>query len=110
MFFGAISGSAVADVSSIGTIMIPMIKEKGCDADYSVAVTVTSACLKTLAMVMSLIAAAILFPVVVTVLGRISIEHATRAMLPFYAVMIVVLMFVTFVPDLVMFIPDLLMP
>ncbi len=327
MFFGGISGSAVADVSSIGTIMIPMMKQKGYDADYSVAVTVTSACqgiiippshnmiiyslaaggvsvgrlflggfvpgvllgialmiisyviavrrsypkeahytraqtiqitkdavlglltpiiiiggvvlgvftatesaavacvyaffitfvvyreiplrdfgrilyacLKTLAMVMSLIAAAsafgwlmaylripalatealltisqnrvvllllinvmllvlgaimdmaplilittpILFPVVVNVLGmhpvqfgimmmlnlgiglctppvgsalfvgtaigRISIEKATRAMLPFYATMVVVLMFVTFVPDLVMFIPNLLMP
>ncbi|HUX50356.1 MAG TPA: TRAP transporter large permease [Spirochaetia bacterium] len=43
MFFGGISGSAVADVSSIGTIMIPMMKEKGYDADYSTAVTVTSA-------------------------------------------------------------------
>lgn len=44
MFFGGISGSAVADVSSIGTMLIPMMKEKGYDADYSVAVTVTSAC------------------------------------------------------------------
>lgn len=44
MFFGGISGSAVADVSSIGTILIPMMKEKGYDTDYSVAVTVTSAC------------------------------------------------------------------
>ena len=44
MFFGGISGSAVADVSSIGTILIPMMKDKGYDADYSVAVTVTSAC------------------------------------------------------------------
>ncbi len=44
MFFGGISGSAVADVSSIGTMLIPMMKEKGYDEDYSVAVTVTSAC------------------------------------------------------------------
>jgi tripartite ATP-independent transporter DctM subunit len=44
MFFGGISGSAVADVSSIGTILIPMMKEKGYDADYSVGITVTSAC------------------------------------------------------------------
>ncbi|MFP4432500.1 MAG: TRAP transporter large permease [Spirochaetaceae bacterium] len=44
MFFGGISGSAVADVSSIGTIMIPIMKKKGYDADYAVAVTVTSAC------------------------------------------------------------------
>ncbi len=44
MFFGGISGSAVADVSSIGTILIPMMKDKGYDADYSVAITVTSAC------------------------------------------------------------------
>lgn len=44
MFFGGISGSAVADVSSIGTMMIPMMVDKGYDDDFSVAVTVTSAC------------------------------------------------------------------
>lgn len=44
MFFGGISGSAVADVSSIGTMLIPMMKKKGYDADYSVGITVTSAC------------------------------------------------------------------
>ncbi|PKM58224.1 MAG: hypothetical protein CVU98_02045 [Firmicutes bacterium HGW-Firmicutes-3] len=44
MFFGGISGSAVADVSSIGAILIPMMKDNGYDDDYSVAVTVTSSC------------------------------------------------------------------
>lgn len=44
MFFGGISGSAVADVSSIGAILIPMMKKSGYDDDYSVAVTVTSSC------------------------------------------------------------------
>lgn len=44
MFFGGISGSAVADVSSIGTMMIPMMHAKGYDRDFSVAVTVTSSC------------------------------------------------------------------
>ncbi|MFA7109880.1 MAG: TRAP transporter large permease, partial [Sphaerochaetaceae bacterium] len=44
MFFGGISGSAVADVSSIGTMLIPMMIEKDYDDDFSVAVTVTSAC------------------------------------------------------------------
>ena len=44
MFFGGISGSAVADVSSIGTMLIPMMVDKGYDDDYSVAVTVTSSC------------------------------------------------------------------
>ncbi|WP_426450887.1 TRAP transporter large permease [Paenibacillus sp. S-38] len=43
MFFGNISGSAVADVSSIGSVMIPMMKKKGYDTDYSVGVTVSSA-------------------------------------------------------------------
>jgi tripartite ATP-independent transporter DctM subunit len=41
MFFGGITGSAVADASSIGSIMIPMMTKKGYDKDYSVAVTVT---------------------------------------------------------------------
>lgn len=44
MFFGGISGSSVADVSSIGTMLIPMMKDKGYDTDYSVGITVTSAC------------------------------------------------------------------
>jgi tripartite ATP-independent transporter DctM subunit len=43
MFFGGISGSAVADVSSIGSIMIPMMKKQGYDDHFSVNVTITSA-------------------------------------------------------------------
>lgn len=43
MLFGGISGSALADTSSTGSVMIPMMKKKGYDSDYSVAVTVTSA-------------------------------------------------------------------
>jgi tripartite ATP-independent transporter DctM subunit len=42
MLFGGISGSAVADTSALGSVMIPMMKEKGYDDDYSVNVTVTS--------------------------------------------------------------------
>nr|WP_297458201.1 TRAP transporter large permease [uncultured Halomonas sp.] len=42
MMFGGISGSAVADVSALGTILMPVMKEKGYDADYAVNVTVTS--------------------------------------------------------------------
>lgn len=44
MFFGGISGSAVADTSSIGSILIPMMNDSGYDKDFSVAVTVTSSC------------------------------------------------------------------
>lgn len=42
-FFGGISGSSVADSSSIGSVMIPMMKKKGYDTNYSVAVTVSGA-------------------------------------------------------------------
>lgn len=41
-FFGGISGSSVADTSSNGSILIPMMVQKGYDPDYSVAVTITS--------------------------------------------------------------------
>lgn len=44
MFFGGISGSAVADVSSLGTIVIPMMVKQGYDEDFSVGLTVTTAC------------------------------------------------------------------
>ena len=43
MFFGGISGSAVADTSSIGSIMIPMMKKQGYDDHFSVNITITSA-------------------------------------------------------------------
>ncbi len=42
MFFGGISGSSIADVSSIGAFLIPAMIKEGYDADYSVAVTCTS--------------------------------------------------------------------
>lgn len=42
MLFGGISGSAIADVSALGSILIPVMKEKGYDDDYAVNVTVTS--------------------------------------------------------------------
>ena len=44
MFFGGISGSAVADVSSLGSVVIPMMKQQGYTEDFSVGLTVTTAC------------------------------------------------------------------
>lgn len=41
MFFGGISGSSVADTSSIGALMIPMMNKRGYDRDYSVSVTIS---------------------------------------------------------------------
>jgi tripartite ATP-independent transporter DctM subunit len=43
MLFGAVSGSAIASVSGIGSSMVPMMRAKGYDADYAVNVSVTSA-------------------------------------------------------------------
>ncbi|WP_017975123.1 TRAP transporter large permease [Actinopolyspora halophila] len=42
-FFGGISGSAVADTSSVGSVMLPMMRKQGYPAHYSVGVTVSSA-------------------------------------------------------------------
>ena len=41
--FGGISGSAVADISSLGAILIPMMKEEGYDDDFSVGITLSTA-------------------------------------------------------------------
>ena len=38
--------------------------------------------------------------------GKTSIEDTAKALLPFYVTMVVVLMLVTFIPDIVMFVPD----
>lgn len=42
MVFGGISGSAVADTSALGSMLIPMMDKAGYDRDYAVNVTVTS--------------------------------------------------------------------
>ena len=42
MFFGGISGSAVADVSSLGAKVIPMMEKAGYDKDFSVSMTIAS--------------------------------------------------------------------
>jgi tripartite ATP-independent transporter DctM subunit len=42
MLFGGASGSAVADVSANGAILIPMMNQKGYDTDFSVGTTVAS--------------------------------------------------------------------
>lgn len=43
MFFGAISGSAVAATSAIGSFMLPEMKKQGYDVNYSAAVTASAA-------------------------------------------------------------------
>lgn len=43
MFFGAISGSAAAATSSIGTALIPEMRKEGYDREFSAALTMTAA-------------------------------------------------------------------
>lgn len=42
MFFGGITGSAAADVSALGSMLIPAMVEDGYDPDFSAAVTASS--------------------------------------------------------------------
>lgn len=44
MFFGGISGSAVADVSSLGSIVIPLMEKAGYEKPFAVGLTVTAGC------------------------------------------------------------------
>jgi tripartite ATP-independent transporter DctM subunit len=43
MFFGGISGSAVADVSALGTFLVPQMVRKGYDKGFATALTVSTA-------------------------------------------------------------------
>ncbi|MFC4870320.1 TRAP transporter large permease [Negadavirga shengliensis] len=42
MLFGGISGTAIADTASIGSVMIPAMKKEGYDTEFSCAVTASS--------------------------------------------------------------------
>jgi len=48
LLFGGISGSAIADASAIGGLMIPQMKARGYGVDYAVNITVTSAVISLL--------------------------------------------------------------
>ena len=43
-------------------------------------------------------------------IGKVSIEKVSKAMIPYYLTMFVVLMLVTYIPDITMFLPNLIMP
>lgn len=43
LFFGGVSGSAIADVSAIGGTMIPQMVKRGFDRDFAVNVSITAA-------------------------------------------------------------------
>lgn len=43
LFFGGVSGSAIADVSAVGGTMIPQMIKRGYDADFAVNVSITAA-------------------------------------------------------------------
>lgn len=45
MLFGGISGSAVADISALGTFLIPQMERKGYDRDFATALTISTAIL-----------------------------------------------------------------
>lgn len=45
MIFGGISGSAVADVSALGTFLIPQMVRKGYDRDFATVLTISTAVL-----------------------------------------------------------------
>src|SRR5688572_17204198 len=43
LFFGGVSGSAIADVSAVGGAMIPQMIKRGYDRDFAVDVSITAA-------------------------------------------------------------------
>jgi len=43
-FFGAISGSSLADTASVGSVLIPEMERKGYPREFSTAVTVSGGC------------------------------------------------------------------
>ena len=43
LFFGGVSGSAIADVSAVGGTMIPQMVQRGYDRDFAVNVCITAA-------------------------------------------------------------------
>lgn len=91
VFFGGLSGSSVADVSSLGRILIPAMKERSYKARYAAAVTAASA---IIAPILPPSITLILFGVVTgTSIGQLFFAGIVPAVL--YMAVLMVTVFVT---------------
>lgn len=93
VFFGGLSGSSVADVSSLGRILIPAMKERNYTAAYAAGVTAASA---IIAPILPPSITLILYGVVTgTSIGQLFFAGIVPAVLYMAALMITVLITVT---------------
>ena len=76
LFFAEISGSAVADVAAMGSIMIPEMKKRGYSKDFAAAITSSSA---SLAIIIPPSIPMILYAVSARHLGRAVVRRRRRA-------------------------------
>ena len=93
MLFGAISGAAAA--AAMGSTIGPLEDKEGYDKNYSVAVNTASAPVGTILFTGCRV-------------GGVTIESVIKYMLPYFAIIFVALLLVTYIPAISMFLPKIL--
>lgn len=95
MLFGAISGSGAAAAAAMGSTIGPLEDKEGYDKNYSVAVNTASAPVGTILFTGCRV-------------GGVTIESVIKYMLPYFAIIFVALLLVTYIPAISMFLPKIL--
>ena len=93
MLFGAISGSGAA--AAMGSTIGPLEDKEGYDKNYSLAVNTASAPVGTILFTGCRV-------------GGVTIESVIKYMLPYFAIIFVALLLVTYIPAISMFLPKIL--
>ena len=112
-FLSGISGSAVADTSAIGSVMIPQMERAGYPRVFATNVTISASVQALLvppshnAVIYSLATGGTI-SIISLFMAGVAIEKVVREIWPFYAVMFFVLMLVTYIPSISLWLPHLL--
>jgi TRAP-type C4-dicarboxylate transport system permease large subunit len=128
IIFAGMSGAAIADAGGLGTIEIKAMKDEGFDTVFSAAITAASSTIGPiipprlgidpvhfgLVMVLNLMIGLITPPVgvvlyIVSDVAKIPFEATVRATTPLLVPLLIVLLLVTFIPQIPMFLPNLLL-
>jgi len=102
MLFDAISGSAMDAVSAIGGTLGPRIEREGYEKSYSAAVNITSS---TIGLCTPPVGSVLFVRIGI---AGISLEKVLKPLVPLFIAMIVVLLLVTYIPELSLFLLRLL--
>lgn len=108
MSFAGISGSSTAEAAGVGGVLIPAMKKQGYDTPFTVALIATAAVMGVI--IPPSILMVVWGGVISVSIGGIKIKQAVRDTAILFIPMLLVLLIVILFPQVILWLPRLLMP